>query len=197
MIPRTWRNTWDTPWSTRCPETTASSGTPASIYGLWRVQRELESDWESREALGFAGGALDGFIVSGGVVCVISSPATVGIQQWRRCSNWARISSFTHASRLKGIDTLTWRSMMTRWSRKAAHRGGLVGGALSSMQGRRGRRWHLSPCPIPEAVSGWWAGHWAELDGLRPGNFLSPIFSVKFSFLIFCFSFLIWIQTYL
>jgi hypothetical protein len=31
------------------------------------------------------------------------------------------------------IGTSTWRSTMTRWSWKAAHRGGLVGDALSSM----------------------------------------------------------------
>jgi hypothetical protein len=39
---------------------------------------------------------------------------------------------------------------------------------------------------INEAVScigSWWAGSWAELDGLRPDKLLSPIFFVKFTFL--------------
>jgi hypothetical protein len=40
----------------------------------------------------------------------------------------------TQASRLEGIDTMTWKSMLTRWSRKAARRGGLADDALSSMQ---------------------------------------------------------------
>jgi hypothetical protein len=40
----------------------------------------------------------------------------------------------TQASRLEGIGTATWKPMLTRWSRKAARRGGLTGDAVSSMQ---------------------------------------------------------------
>jgi hypothetical protein len=32
-------------------------------------------------------------------------------------------------------------------------------------------------------IGSWWAGSWAELDGLRPDKLLSPFFFVKFSFL--------------
>jgi hypothetical protein len=114
-----------------------------SEMGKLGREREKRRDWDGGGEKSVHGGSLGHFIGSGDVSPLGSPPMMAGMRRWWCCSIQARIFAFSIANIPRGIETSTWRSMMMRWSWRMACRGGLAGGALSSMQGRRGRRWCL------------------------------------------------------